>query len=116
MVRLGPDCWIKTSSEFEPDSADRLGVVVTQQGYSDWSTQDLPAGTRELSFRIARTGTDFIMSARFLAGDWTQLRMVHVDCAPADLIRAGPYACSPKGAGFRCVFTRLSVEGGAPPG
>jgi uncharacterized protein len=110
MVRQDAECWIKTSAEFEPDAADRLGVVVTHHGFSDWSTQDLPTKTNELSFRVARTGSEFIVSARFAGHDWMQLRMVRLACDQASPLSVGPYACSPKGAGFRCVFTELSVE------
>ena len=42
MVRLSPDCWLKTSVEYEPGPTNRLGVVVTNTGYSDWSTQEVP--------------------------------------------------------------------------
>jgi regulation of enolase protein 1 (concanavalin A-like superfamily) len=110
MVRLDAGCWIKMSAEFEPDTASRLGVVVTQQGFSDWSTQDLPAGARQISFRVARTGSEFVVSARSTGAGWSQLRMVRLACDPAAALAVGPYACSPKGAGFRCVFTELSVE------
>jgi len=110
MVRLDAECWIKTSAEFEPNSPDQLGVVVTHHGFSDWSTQPLPAGTRELSYRVARMGSEFIISARLPGGDWNQLRMLRLACEPKATLAVGPYACSPKEAGFRCVFTELSVE------
>ena len=110
MVRLNAECWLKTSVEFEPDTANRLGVVVTHHGFSDWSTQDLSPDVSEISFRLARTGSEFIVSARWAGGDWTQLRMVRLACDPGATLAVGPYACSPKNAGFRCVFTELSVD------
>jgi regulation of enolase protein 1 (concanavalin A-like superfamily) len=110
MVRRDAECWIKTSAEFEPESDDRLGVVVTHHGYSDWSTQDLTAEVNNISFRVARTGSEFIISARFAEADWTQLRMVRLACHPTEPLAIGPYACSPKGAGFRSVFTEISVD------
>ena len=42
VVRLGPSCWIKTSVEYEPEGPARLGAVVTNHGFSDWSVQDFP--------------------------------------------------------------------------
>ena len=110
MVRQDAECWIKTAAEFEPDAADRLGVVVTHHGFSDWSTQDLASKGQEISFRLARTGNEFIISSRLAGADWTQLRMVRLACDPKAPLAVGPYACSPKGAGFRCVFTELTVE------
>ena len=110
MIRQDAECWIKTSAEFEPESSDRLGVVVTHHGFSDWSTQDLTAETNEIAFRVARTGSEFIVSARLADKDWTQLRMVRLACDSAGALAIGPYACSPKAAGFRCVFTEISVD------
>lgn len=110
MVRQDAGCWIKTSAEYEPDSANRLGVVVTHHGFSDWSTQNVAKDVNEISFRVARTGSEFIVSARLAGSDWTQLRMVRLACDPLAPLAVGPYACSPKGAGFRCVCTELSVE------
>lgn len=110
MVRLDAGCWIKTSVEFEPGAANRLGVVVTHHGYSDWSTQDVPAELSEFGFRLARVGSEFLVSARCGTADWSQLRLVRLDCEPAATLAVGPYACSPKGAGFRCEFNALSVE------
>ena len=43
MVRVGPSCWIKTSVEYEAKGPCKLGAVVTNHGYSDWSLQDFPA-------------------------------------------------------------------------
>jgi regulation of enolase protein 1 (concanavalin A-like superfamily) len=109
MVRQDAECWIKTSAEYEPDTANRLGVVVTHHGFSDWSTQNLAKHVNEISFRVARTGSEFIVSARLAGSEWTQLRMVRLACNPLAPLAVGPYACSPKDAGFRCVFREISV-------
>jgi regulation of enolase protein 1 (concanavalin A-like superfamily) len=54
MVELSPSCWLKTSCEFgEP--ASQLGVVVTNAGFSDWSTLELPN-----TFRTVRRGPVFL--------------------------------------------------------
>ncbi len=110
MVRADAECWIKTSAEYEPEGANRLGVVVTQHGFSDWSTQDLAREANEISFRVARSGSEFIVSARLAGTEWTQLRMARLACDALAPLAVGPYACSPKEAGFRCVFTELSLE------
>jgi uncharacterized protein len=110
MVRLDAECWIKTSVEYELGSANRLGVVVTHHGFSDWSTQDLAADLDTVSFRMVRQGNEFLISARFGGYDWIQLRMVRLACDARASLAIGPYACSPKGAGFRCVFRELSLD------
>lgn len=108
MVRLSPDCWMKTSIEFEPDAADRLGAVVTNGGYSDWSTQDV-RDVGEVRFRVTREGADYLMEAD--TGDgWTQLRVarLHEDDGQR-AVACGVYACSPKGAGFVAEFLVLRL-------
>jgi regulation of enolase protein 1 (concanavalin A-like superfamily) len=52
MVRVSADCWLKCSVEFEPSGPNRLGAVVTNHGYSDWSTQNFPRHDCEVWLRI----------------------------------------------------------------
>lgn len=125
MVRLGPGEWIKTSVEYEPEGASRLGVVVTRGGYSDWSTQDLVDDPGEGVFRIERRGGDYrVEFSRCLSpapagtvdgptgpvAAWTQLRVAHLEEASGSSLLAGLYACSPKSSGMRAEFTRLRIE------
>jgi regulation of enolase protein 1 (concanavalin A-like superfamily) len=117
MVRLSPESWIKTSVEHEPEGPNRLGVVVTNYGYSDWSTQDFPKDKNEISLRIRREGEDFTVefaeagSGRDPRQDaWTQLRITHLFDPAARPVQAGLYACSPQAAGFRAEFETLKIE------
>lgn len=113
MVRLSADCWLKTSVEYEPKGPGRLGVVVTNEGYSDWSTQDWPAEVREILLRVRREGADYRVEWSTGGKNWSQLRMAHLreddGFSPVD---CGVYACSPKGAGFVAEFTFLTIESG----
>jgi hypothetical protein len=61
MVRLAADCWLKTSVEYEPHGPSRLGAVVTNFAYSDWSTQDFVGP--ECWFRVRREGSDYTVEA-----------------------------------------------------
>lgn len=87
MVRFDAEHWIKTSVEYEIGEPSRLGAVVTNGGYSDWSTQDFPIGVSDVSFRIRRTGDDYIVESMLHAGAvageaqsrWVQIRMAHLD-------------------------------------
>jgi regulation of enolase protein 1 (concanavalin A-like superfamily) len=122
MVRVSPQCWLKTSVEFEPDGPSRLGAVVTNHGYSDWSTQDLPGSANERAFRITRTRGDFLVEFSERtgpdgeSGDWTQIRLAHLHIPDGMPVECGLYACSPKEAGFRAEFDflRLSRKGPEP--
>jgi regulation of enolase protein 1 (concanavalin A-like superfamily) len=111
MVRIAPDCWIKTSVEYETDTPWQLGAVVTNHGYSDWSTQAFPAGRNDAWFRIKREGTDYTVLWSEDGAAWQQLRVTHLhaDAAGAP-VACGIYACSPKGAGYMAEFTTLTLE------
>jgi regulation of enolase protein 1 (concanavalin A-like superfamily) len=120
MVRYSSDFWIKTAVEHEPDGLARLGAVVTDHGYSDWSTQNVSSSLRELEFQIKREGDDFLVyyrednppGERDTQKDWTQIRMAHLEPSEATAIQCGLYACSPIEAGFKAEFDYLKVERG----
>ncbi|MHB9005936.1 MAG: DUF1349 domain-containing protein [Limisphaerales bacterium] len=118
MVRYSPDCWLKTSVEFEPDGPSRLGAVVTAAGYSDWSTQDFELSPDAVELRIRKRGEDFTVDYRRSptaeatgTGDrWSQIRIAHLASPGSSPLYAGVYACSPKGAGFEARFDYLRIE------
>lgn len=100
--------WIKCSIEWENPALSRLGSVVTNQGWSDWATQDVPSSLHRAWYRLSRTGDDFLTEFSTDGRVWTQIRMAHLSTAPS-LMEAGIYCCSPLGAGMRCRFDHLAV-------
>ena len=111
MVRLSADCWLKTSVEYEPGAMSRLGVVVTNHGYSDWSMQDIPSDRRAIWLRVRRTDADYLVEASADGTDWTQLRVAHLqEDTRGRRVQAGLYACSPRGTGFVAEFDLLHLE------
>lgn len=108
MVRVSEEEWLKASVEYETEGPARLGAVVTHAGYSDWSTQDFARDSREIELRIDRERSTLIVHWRPPGGAWSQLRVAHLD-AP-EVVHAGLYACSPKGAGFTAEFLNLRIE------
>ena len=122
MVRLSPDFWLKTSVEFEPSDSNgpevpnRLGVVVTRHGYSDWSTQDIHPAVQDFGFRVTRTGDDYLVEASIDSSPFTQIRLAHLDSSfPEDgsavrPVQAGIYACSPKRGGFEARFSVIQID------
>jgi len=111
MVRISATCWLKTSVEHEPGRAGRLGVVVTNAGYSDWSTQ--PFTGDEVALRVRREGADYVVDASADGREWEQIRIarLHEDRTALE-VAAGLYACSPKGAGFVAEFLYLEAAPG----
>jgi regulation of enolase protein 1 (concanavalin A-like superfamily) len=112
MVRLSERCWLKTSVEAEPGEPSRLGSVVTNAGWSDWSTQDLdPDLARHVAFRVTRRGADYLVEAATAPhGRWSQIRLGRLHEDEGGPVLAGLYACSPKGEGFAATFKRLRIE------
>lgn len=111
MVRLSSSCWLKTSVEYELEDPARLGAVVTNAGYSDWSTQDLSKDTREIWLRIHRQAADYIVEASQDGKAWTQIRMAHLaEDDGKGQVMAGIYACCPKEAGYLAEFSEISMK------
>ncbi|WP_169978250.1 DUF1349 domain-containing protein [Tautonia rosea] len=113
MVRVSPTCWLKTSVEFEPDGPNRLGAVVTNDGYSDWSTQSLPHEVETVWFRVRLEGSDCLVESSRDGAAWEQIRMAPLRERPrVPTISCGLYACSPKGAGYEAEFTAFRFAPG----
>ena len=111
MVRVSPDCWLKTSVEYEPEGPARLGAVVTNHGYSDWSTQNIDRDTSRMWFRIVCAGPEFTVLIKVSGdGSWTQIRMGRLlECRPDDSVSVGIYACSPTAAAYTPAFEHLRI-------
>ena len=110
MVRVSPDCWLKSSVEHEPDGPSRLGAVVTNLGYSDWSTQDFPSGPGEVWLRLRREADDYLVDASADGRAWRQIRLAHLHEGHGAAVACGVYACSPKGEGFLAEFLHLAID------
>ena len=53
-IYLDSDNWMKASIEYENEEYQRLGSVVTNNGYSDWATHDIPSSIKEMWYRLSR--------------------------------------------------------------
>ncbi len=109
MIRADAQNWIKMSTEYETTQISRLGSVVTNLGYSDWATQDIPSTHRAMWYRISKRGQDFLLEHSFDGDVWHQLRMTHLHTSP-EFLEVGVYACSPLGELFRCTFKTLQIR------
>jgi regulation of enolase protein 1 (concanavalin A-like superfamily) len=112
MVRVSSSCWLKTSVEYEPEGPSRLGAVVTNAGYSDWSTQDFPSEAGQIWLRIRRKGSDYLVESSKDGVVWSQLRLARLHEDQGGAVACGLYACGPKGGGFAPEFGFLSIESG----
>jgi len=104
VVYESEDTWMKGSIERENDTMGRLGSVVTNHGWSDWATADIPASIRSVSYRLHRRGDDFLLERAFAGEDWAQMRIFHLH-GIGEEISVGVYACSPKESSFTAAFS-----------
>ena len=109
MVRVDPENWIKLSTEYENEALSRLGTVVTNLGYSDWATQDVPSDCHKRWYRISREGADFLLESSVDGQEWLQMRVAHLHRV-RDELEVGLYACSPLGKDFWCRFEMVEVS------
>lgn len=113
MVRISPLDWIKTSVEYQPGTADKLGAVVTNLGYSDWSCQDFANPGCEIILRIRAERPDFVIEYMIPGGpgEWKLIRVAHLHKDHEDIpLLAGIYCCSPREDGFLAEFDWLELE------
>ena len=105
---LDSDNWMKASIEYENEELQRLGSVVTNHGYSDWATTDIPASVKEMWYRFSRRESDFCFECSTDGVNYKQMRICHF-WEGADEISFGVYACSPEESSFKAVFTDMEL-------
>ena len=98
--------WIKASIEYENEEFQRLGSVVTNQGYSDWATTDIPSGCKAMYYRLSRRESDFLIENSYDGVLFKQMRIAHL-FQGAGIINVGIYACSPEKSSFHALFSEM---------
>jgi len=105
---LDSDNWLKASIEYENEEYQRLGSVVTNLGYSDWATTDIPAAVKAMWYRFSRREDDYCIECSGDGVDFKQMRICHMHQGGGK-IRFGIYACSPEDSSFKAVFTGMEL-------
>ncbi len=107
-VYLDSDNWLKASVEYENDDFQHLGSVVTNLGYSDWATTEIPRTVKSMWYRLSRREDDYCIECSQDGVRFAQMRVCHLHKG-AGTIRFGVYACSPEDSSFRAVFTDMRL-------
>ncbi len=104
------DCqnWFKASIEYENINFQRLGSVVTNQGYSDWATTDIDSSVKSMWYRFSRRKSDYCVECSFNGTDYRQMRIFHM-LEGGGRIAFGIYACSPEQSSFKAKFTDMEI-------
>lgn len=108
VLYIDSDNWLKASIEYENGKIQRLGSVVTNNGYSDWSSVDIDASIKEVWFRLSRRENDFCIENSFDGINFNQMRICHMFNV-SDEIPFGIYACSAENSSFKAEFTEAEL-------
>lgn len=101
--------WMKASVEYENTDFARLGSVVTNLGFSDWATADVPASTNEVWYRLSRRKQDFYLESSPDGMQYQQMRMFHI-YNHITIAKVGVYACSPLESSFKARFSAFGLS------
>ena len=108
VLYLDSDNWLKGSIEYENEHFQHLGSVVTNLGYSDWATTEIPADVKSMWYRLSRREDDYCIECSVDGQHFAQMRVCHLHRGKGK-IRFGVYACSPEDSSFRAVFTDMAL-------
>ncbi|MCD7838339.1 MAG: DUF1349 domain-containing protein [Clostridiales bacterium] len=108
VLYLDSENWLKASVEYENETFQHLGSVVTNHGYSDWATTEIPAGVKTMWYRLSRREDDYCVECSEDGVQFKQMRICHLH-EGGGIIRFGIYACSPEESSFEAVFSRMEL-------
>ena len=108
VMYLDGENWLKGSIEYENADFQHLGTVVTNHGYSDWATTEIPADIKSMWYRLSRREDDYCVECSADGVRWKQMRVCHM-LEGGGTVRFGIYACSPEGSSFTARFTDMRV-------
>lgn len=108
-IYLDSENWMKASIEYENEEYQRLGSVVTNNGYSDWATHDIPSSIREMWYRLSRRNSDYYIETSTDGVNFHQMRAFHLFHGDGE-ISFGIYAASPVDHSFTAKFSNMAVS------
>jgi len=107
-IYLDSENWMKASIEYENEQFQRLGSVVTNNGYSDWATHDIPSSIKCMWYRLSRRNNDFYIETSLDGKEFHQMRAFHLFKADGE-ISFGIYAASPINHSFTAKFSQMAM-------
>lgn len=108
VVYLDSENWLKASIEYENEAFQHLGSVVTNRGFSDWATTEIPGDIRQMWYRLSRRADDFRVECSIDGIHFQQMRICHLYAATGE-VSFGIYACSPEDSSFKATFTGMEM-------
>jgi regulation of enolase protein 1 (concanavalin A-like superfamily) len=112
MIRIDDAHWVKTGIEYT-DGECYLSVVVTNNGFSDWSVLPYRHEEQEATIRLTRHGEAIrVQYEDPKSSKWTMARLGYL--LPKDKVQIGIMCCSPEREGFEVTFRDFSVGPAIP--
>jgi regulation of enolase protein 1 (concanavalin A-like superfamily) len=108
VLYLDSENWLKASVEYENETFQHLGSVVTNDGYSDWATTVIDGSIRTMWYRLSRREDDYRIECSQDGITFHQMRICHMRKG-GGAIRFGLYACSPEDSSFTAVFSQMRL-------
>ena len=108
VMYLDSENWLKASVEYENETFQHLGSVVTNYGYSDWATTEISSDIKTMWYRLSRREDDYCIECSTDGKKFSQIRICHMSKG-SDIIRFGIYACSPEDSSFKAIFTDMHI-------
>ncbi len=108
VMYLDSQNWLKGSIEYENEEFQHLGSVVTNHGWSDWATTEIPASVKSMWYRLSRREDDYCIECSEDGMKWKQMRICHMH-EGGGKITFGIYACSPEESSFTAYFSNLEL-------
>ena len=108
VMYLDSENWLKASVEYENESFQHLGSVVTNNGYSDWATTEIDANIKSMWYRFSRREDDYCIECSVDGVKFKQMRVCHM-WRGGETIRFGIYACSPEDSSFTAEFSHMAL-------
>lgn len=108
VMYLDSENWLKGSIEYENETFQHLGSVVTNNGYSDWATTEIGASIKSMWYRFSRREDDYCIECSDDGITFKQMRVCHMVNGNGT-IQFGIYACSPEESSFKATFTNMEL-------
>ena len=109
VMYLDSENWLKASVEYENETFQHLGSVVTNLGYSDWATTAIDASVKTMWYRFSRREDDYCIECSEDGEHFSQMRICHMHKG-GGTIRFGIYACSPEDSSFTATFSHMQLS------
>ena len=109
VIYLDSENWLKGSIEYENEEFQHLGSVVTNLGYANWATTEIPASVKSMWYRLSRREDDYCIECSEDGKRFRQMRVCHLWKGDGE-VRFGIYACSPEESSFQATFTDLELS------